>query len=165
MSDSEITFTGERYIPTEQGEIRLEHYQRYAVTLDVVAGKGVLDLACGEGYGSFLMASVAAKVTGVDVSAEAVKHANSNYAIKANNLKFQKGSAASLKLRDASFDVVVSFETIEHLDEQSKMLAEIRRVLRPDGVLIISSPNRPIYSDIGRYRNEFHVKELDFNEL
>jgi len=160
-----MKFTGERYVPTEQGEIRLEHYHRYVIALDGIAGKDVLDLACGEGYGSFLMAKVAGKVTGVDVSAKAIRHANSSYAKRAKNLKFQKGNAIDLDLPDAAFDVVVSFETIEHLAEQSKMLAEIRRVLRPDGVLIISSPNRPIYSDVGRYQNEFHVKELDFNEL
>ena len=165
MATSEISFTGERYLPTEQGEIRLEHFQRYAIALDLVKGKCVLDLACGEGYGSSLMSGVAEQVVGVDVSADAIKHASIKYGRKRGNLKFQKSSAADLPFHDASFDVVVSFETIEHLAEQAQMLTEIRRVLRPHGVLVISSPNRPIYSDVGRYQNEFHVKELDFNEL
>ena len=158
-----MEFTGERFIPTEQGKIRLEHYHRYAVVQHVVAGKAVLDVACGEGYGSNFMAEVASSVVGVDISAEAVLHASSIY--QKTNLEFRQGSATQLDLADASFDVVVSFETIEHLFEQAQMLGEIRRVLRPDGFLIISSPNRPIYSEESGEHNEFHVKELDFAEF
>ncbi len=158
-----MKFTGERFIPTEQGRIRLEHYHRYALVQDIVAGKDVLDVACGEGYGSSFMADVARSVIGVDISDEAVQHASATY--KKPNLKFRQGSATNLDFSDASFDVVVSFETIEHLAEQAQMLAEIRRVLRQDGLLIISSPNRPIYSEESGEHNEFHVKELDFNEF
>jgi GT2 family glycosyltransferase/2-polyprenyl-3-methyl-5-hydroxy-6-metoxy-1,4-benzoquinol methylase/glycosyltransferase involved in cell wall biosynthesis len=158
-----LEFTGERYIPTEQGRIRLEHYHRYAMVSDVVTEKDVLDIACGEGYGSSFMADVARSVIGVDIAKAAVKHASTTY--KKPNLKFRQGSAINLAFADASFDVVVSFETIEHLVEQAQMLAEIRRVLRPNGVLIISSPNRPIYSEESGKHNEFHVKELDFNEF
>lgn len=158
-----MEFTGERFIPTEPGRIRLEHYHRYAITLDAVADKTVLDLACGEGYGSFIIAGVAHSVVGVDISVEAVRHAAENY--QKTNLEFQKGSAINLEFPDASFDAVVSFETIEHLAEQSQMIAEIRRVLRPNGILIMSSPNRPIYSEESGEKNEFHVKELDFDEF
>ena len=158
-----MKFTGERYLPTEQGKIRLEHYHRYAAVLDAVKGKVVLDVACGEGYGSSLMSEVADSVVGVDISDEAVSHATVAYAKP--KLKFLMGSAIALEFEDAAFDVVVSFETIEHLAEQAQMLAEIRRVLRPEGVLIISSPNRPVYSEESGEHNEFHVKELDFNEF
>lgn len=158
-----MRFTGERYMPTEQGRIRLEHYHRYAMVLEVVKEKKVLDVACGEGYGSFMMADVARSVDGVDISAEAVRHATSNY--RKSNLSFQQGSATNLDFSDASFDVVVSFETIEHLAEQAQMLAEIRRVLRPNGIFIVSSPNRPIYSEESGEHNEYHVKELDFQEF
>jgi GT2 family glycosyltransferase/ubiquinone/menaquinone biosynthesis C-methylase UbiE/glycosyltransferase involved in cell wall biosynthesis len=158
-----MKFTGERYIPTEQGKIRLEHYHRYTITLDAVKEKDVLDVACGEGYGSFLMADVARSVAGVDISNEVIDHASATY--KKPNLVFYQGSAINLNFADASFDVVVSFETIEHLAEQTQMLAEIKRVLRPDGLLVISSPNRPIYSEESGEHNEFHVKELDFNEF
>lgn len=158
-----MKFTGERFIPTEQGKIRLEHYHRYAVVLDVVTEKDVLDVACGEGYGSSIMADVAHSVVGVDISDEAVQHASTAY--KKKNLTFRQGSATNLNFADASFDVVVSFETIEHLAEQAEMLAEIKRVLRPDGVLVISSPNRPVYSEESGEHNKFHVKELDFKEL
>jgi GT2 family glycosyltransferase/ubiquinone/menaquinone biosynthesis C-methylase UbiE len=158
-----MEFTGERFIPTEQGRIQLEHYHRYATVLDLVAGKIVLDVASGEGYGSSIMADVAASVTGVDISDEAVQHAASIY--NKSNLTFLQGSATALSFADASFDVVVSFETIEHLAEQAEMLAEIRRVLRPNGLLVISSPNRPVYSEESGEHNEYHVKELDFTEF
>lgn len=158
-----MKFTGERFIPTEEGRIRLEHYHRYAIVLDAVKGKAVLDVACGEGYGSFLMAAHAAQVTGVDISEETIRHATTAYARA--NLKFQQGSATKLGFADNSFDVIVSFETIEHLAEQQEMISELRRVLRPDGVLIISSPNRPVYSEESGEHNEFHVKELDFHEF
>ncbi len=122
-----------------------------------------MDLACGEGYGSSFMADVALSVVGVDISDEAVQNALATY-IKPN-LSYQQGSAIALDFADASFDVVVSFETIEHLAEQAEMLAEIKRVLRPNGLLVISSPNRPIYSEESGEHNEYHVKELDFKEF
>lgn len=158
-----MQFTGERFVPTEQGQIRLEHYHRYATVLDAVAGKKVLDLACGEGYGSNLMAELAHSVVGVDVSFESVQHAAAAY--QKANLTFCQGNAAALNFSDASFDVVVSFETVEHLAEQAEMIQEIRRVLRRDGFLIISSPNRPIYSEASGEHNKFHVKELDYDEF
>ena len=78
---------------------------------------------------------------------------------------FLEGSATRIPLEDASVDVVVSFETIEHLAEHEEMLAEIRRVLRQDGVLLISSPNKAIYTDETGYQNPFHVKELYTDEF
>jgi len=158
-----MDFTGERYVPTEGGEIRHEHFHRYAWVAPLVAGKSVLDVASGAGYGSSLLARTAASVVGVDVSAEAVEHARAAYSQA--NLSFIEGSAAKLPLADESFDVVVSFETIEHLLEQEQMLGEIRRVLRPDGVLVISSPNKEVYSELSGLHNEFHVKELQWSEL
>lgn len=158
-----MKFTGERFIPTEAGRIRLEHFHRYSMIQDLVVGKKVLDVASGEGYGSALLALKALSVVGVDISREAINHASEIYS--RTNLKFVQGSATQLQFDEHSFDVVVSFETIEHLKEQSQMLSEIRRVLKPSGYLIISSPNRTIYSEESGELNEFHVKELDFQEL
>lgn len=158
-------FTGERFEPDLDGEIRLEHFHRYAIALDLVRGKSVLDLACGEGYGSFMLAQHATQVLGIDISDETIVDAQKKYCNKVNNLSFQQGSVSKLMLDDSVFDVVTSYETIEHLYEQSEMLAEIRRVLKPDGILIISSPNKPVYSKNGDYQNHFHVKELDFSEF
>lgn len=158
-----MDFTGERYVPTEGGEIRHEHFHRYAWVAPLVAGKAVLDVASGAGYGSAMLARTAASVVGVDISPEAVEHAKATY--PQPNLSFMEGSASELPLADASFDVVVSFETIEHLLAQEQMLAEIKRVLRPNGVLVISSPNKEVYSELSGLHNEFHVKELQWNEL
>ncbi|MEN5059261.1 glycosyltransferase [Luteimonas sp. TWI1416] len=159
-----IEFTGERYVPTEQGVIRQEHLHRYAWCLPLVDGKDVLDIASGEGYGSAMLARRARSVCGVDISLEAVGHAAARYA-DIDNLCYLAGSAASIPLNDDSVDIVVSFETVEHLLEQHEMLAEIRRVLRPDGVLVMSSPNKAVYSDQAGYHNEFHVRELYLDEL
>ena len=160
---STLTFTGERFLPEVRGAIWYEHWHRYAVVAPLVAGKRVLDAACGEGYGSYLLAQSAQAVDGIDLSAEAVAHAAQRYA--KDNLTFRAGSVTALPLPDASVDVVVSFETIEHLTPQREMLAEFRRVLRPDGVLAISSPNRPVYNEGGGVANHYHVRELDRTEL
>lgn len=159
-----MKFTGERYVPSEAGEIRYEHLHRYAWCAQLLAGKNVLDIACGEGYGAAMIANHAASVIGVDISAEAIEHAARAYQGKAN-LRFERGSAAAIPLHDACVDAVVSFETIEHLLEQEEMISEIRRVLRPDGFLIISSPNKDVYAKWNGAHNEFHLKELRFDEL
>ena len=162
MADK-LEWTGERYMPSEKGKIRLEHYHRYAVALESSKDKDILDVACGEGYGSSMLATVAKSVVGVDISDEVIAHASDSYAT--SNLVFQQGNVTKLDFEDDSFDVVVSFETVEHLAEQTEMIAELRRVLRADGSLIISSPNRPVYSEESGEVNDFHVKELDFSEF
>jgi SAM-dependent methyltransferase len=161
---NELSFTGERFHPNLAGEMWAEHWHRYHFVLPLVAGKNVLDVASGEGYGSALMATVAHAVSGVDVSADAVAHAAAAYAGR-QNLEFRQGSCAKLPFDDATFDAVVSFETIEHIHEQTGFLDEVRRVLKPAGLLILSSPNRAEYSDARQYSNEFHVKELYRAEL
>ena len=158
-----LTFTGERFAPEVHGAIWHEHWHRYCVVAPLARGKRVLDAACGEGYGSSLLAKEASSVVGMDLSAEAIGHARLRYV--ADNLAFSQGSCSALPFGDASFDLVVSFETIEHLLAQSEMLAELRRVLVPEGVLIISSPNKPVYSAGGDAHNEFHLKELTREEL
>ncbi|MFO1311891.1 MAG: methyltransferase domain-containing protein [Burkholderiales bacterium] len=163
---SDIEFTGERFVPGVPGEIAHEHWHRYAFARRFVKGRRTLDVACGEGYGSALLASVAASVVGVDVAPEVVAHATSRYRDRAN-LRFEAGSAARLPLPDASVDAVVSFETIEHLprEDQSRMIGEIARVLTADGVLILSAPNPVEYSEKRDYRNPFHLHEPGREEL
>ncbi len=158
-----LTFTGERFLPEVRGPIWFEHWHRYAAVAPLAKGKRVLDAACGEGYGSYLLARGARAVTGIDVSEEAIEHARSRYALA--NLTFTPASVTALPLPAASVDLVVSFETIEHLMAQREMLAEFRRVLTPDGVLVISSPNRPVYNEGGAAENHYHVRELDREEL
>jgi len=163
---SDIEFTGERFVPGVPGEIAHEHWHRYAFARRFVAGRRTLDVACGEGYGSALLASAAATVVGVDVAPEVVAHAAQRYRDR-SNLRFEAGSASRLPLADASVDAVVSFETIEHLprEDQPRMIAEIARVLVDDGLLILSAPNPVEYSQKRGYRNPFHIHEPDRAEI
>jgi len=164
MTESaELEFTGERFTPECVREMAYEHWHRYAWAVSLVAGKRVLDAACGEGYGSHLLKAAAAEVIGVDLSAQAIEHARSKYSD--SNLTFRQADVTQLPLEDDSVDVIVSFETLEHLAEQDEMLAEFRRVLRPDGFLLISSPDRKTYSDDTGYDNPFHVRELYRDEF
>jgi GT2 family glycosyltransferase/SAM-dependent methyltransferase/glycosyltransferase involved in cell wall biosynthesis len=160
-----MEFTGERYLPDMGGELRMEHVHRYAFCLPYVRNKVVLDAACGEGYGSAMLAAAAASVIGVDVSDAAVLHARDRYASLGERLRFDVGDATALNFPDAHFDVVVSFETIEHVLEQESMMAGFRRVLKRGGLLILSSPDKRTYSDEPNFLNEFHIKELYLNEL
>jgi hypothetical protein len=155
--------TGERYLPDYDMDWTLEHVHRYYLAAELAAGKTALDIACGEGYGSRLLADSARSVIGVDISLETVAHARRKYA--APHLSFLVGSAAAIPLADNAVDLACSFETIEHLAEQEAMLREIRRVLRPEGLLIISSPDKREYSDRTGYRNAYHVRELYRDEF
>ena len=159
--------TGERYIPAlMSGQIEVEHMQRYKSVLRLVEGKKVLDAACGAGYGSALMSSVAKEVTGIDISSEAISYDNERYG-HISNLKYIEASIAELPFEDNSFDVIISFETIEHVNEdlQIKFLKEIKRCLNADGVLVMSSPDKRTYSDLLNFDNEYHVKEFYFDEF
>jgi len=160
------SFTGERFIPGVPGEIAYEHCHRYAFARQLAGGRRVLDAACGTGYGSALMADVAAIVVGVDIDPRVVADAAATYASHPN-LRFEAASVTAIPLPDASIDLVVSFETIEHIgaDDQVLILAEFARVLAPRGLLVLSSPNRVEYSDLRNFRNPFHVHELDRGEL
>lgn len=161
-----MDFTGERFIPGDtEKELEIEHMQRYELLQDFVKGKRVLDAACGEGYGSLLLSGTAVSVQGIDISSESILNAQMKYG--AENLRFVTGSIELLPFEDNSFDVVVSFETLEHVDEETQLrfLQEIRRVLTIDGTLIISTPNKKFYSDITKYSNPFHVKELYEDEF
>jgi GT2 family glycosyltransferase/ubiquinone/menaquinone biosynthesis C-methylase UbiE/uncharacterized coiled-coil protein SlyX len=161
-----MEFTGERYVPELAGDIALEHRHRYALACALCTNKTILDIACGEGFGSEMLLKAGNRVIGVDVSEEAIRHAAERY--QDANLEFRIGSCETIPLPDASVDAVVSFETIEHLVAHDAMMAEIKRVLRLGGLLIISSPDKHEYSDVPHYTNPFHLKELysrEFTEL
>ncbi len=160
---SELEFTGERFTPECVREIAYEHWHRYAWASTLVQDKKVLDAACGEGYGSHLLSACAKRVVGVDLSEDAIEHAKSRYG--SERLAFRQGDVTRLDLNDDSMDVIVSFETLEHLEAQDAMLAEFRRVLRPDGFLLISSPDKKTYSDETGYQNPYHAKELYRDEF
>src|SRR5262245_37500562 len=156
-----MQFTGERFVPGTPGQIKLEHLQRYALCREVVRGKRVLDIACGEGYGSAMLAATAGHVVGIDIDQAAAKHARQTYGHLAN-VQFASGSCDQIPLANATVEIVVSFETIEHHDRQTEMIREIKRVLTSEGTLLISSPNKPVYAAAAPEPNPFHVRELTF---
>ncbi|CAI3704967.1 Methyltransferase domain-containing protein [Clostridium neonatale] len=157
-----MDFTGERLVLGKKGieQLEMEHLHRYNIISDLVKDKIVLDIACGTGYGSHILSQNAKYVYGVDISKETIDYCNENY--KQDNLSYMEGSISEIPIEDNSIDVIVSFETIEHVTEelQEQFLREIPRVLKEDGVLIISTPDKKIYSDIPQYTNEFHIKEF-----
>lgn len=155
--------TGERYISGVLGDIQNEHYHRYLFALRYCTGKDVLDIASGEGYGSYLLSQAARTVIGVDIHRPAVDYANRTYL--SNRVSYKHGDATEMPIADASVDVVVSFETLEHFLDHERFCREVERVLRPGGLLIISSPNRTIYTEEANHKNEFHIKELDRSEF
>jgi ubiquinone/menaquinone biosynthesis C-methylase UbiE len=158
-----LEFTGERLTSAITGVAAIEHWHRYLLAREMVRGLDVLDVASGEGYGASLLSQTARAVTGVDNSSIAVAHARSSYV--RDNLRFLEGDALAPPLPDASVDAVVSFETLEHFAEHGQFLAEVKRVLRPGGFLLISTPDRDNYSAASGPPNSFHKRELTAPEF
>ena len=158
-----LEWTGERFLPWhEDAALAAEHLHRYAYASRIARGKRVLDIGCGEGYGSAILAAHAAFVIGVDLDAATVAHAHRKYSNA--NLDFLLASASELPF-SLRFDLAVCFEVLEHLEDQIGIVAEIRRVLTPEGVLIISTPDKRTYTDEMGFENPFHVHELYLEEL
>ncbi|WP_051691688.1 class I SAM-dependent methyltransferase [Pedobacter borealis] len=157
----DLPWTGERLVTYVENYTMVEHLHRYSMLINLVKDKIVLDIASGEGYGSHLLSNTASFVYGVDIDNESVKHANAKYAKK--NLTYRQGSASQIPIENFTIDVVVSFETLEHHDQHEEMLTEIKRILKPGGLLIMSTPEKVIPEN-----NPFHVKELtnaEFQDL
>jgi SAM-dependent methyltransferase len=159
-----LTLTGERTIP----DLEIENYwfRRHQVVYQRLAahcaGADVLEAGCGEGYGADLIAGVARRVVAVDYDEAAVAHVRSRYP----RVDVMRANLARLPLPDASVDVVVNFQVIEHLWDQAQFVAECARLLRPTGLLMMSTPNRITFSP-GRDTpiNPFHTRELNAAEL
>ncbi|MFG1466455.1 class I SAM-dependent methyltransferase [Xanthobacter sp. DSM 24535] len=151
--------TGERFVFSHtESEVELEHVHRYLLMGALCEGRTVLDAACGEGYGTAILALNALSVDGVDLDAETVATASAKYPL--SNIAFRTANVTRLPFEDSRFDVVVSFETIEHIEHQEDALNEFRRVLKPEGLLVISTPNEPVYNHNRTEPNPFHIKEL-----
>lgn len=159
----DLAWTGERLVTSCHRPLVYEHLHRYAVAFGLAKGKRVLDIACGEGYGANLLAGVASKVIGVDLDPGTIAHAKTKYG--RNNLQFVEGSCTRIPCEDQSIDLVASFETIEHISEHDAFLSEIKRVLAPGGILVISSPHKAEYRKVSEAANPFHEAELDHDEF
>lgn len=162
-----LPFDGERFVPGVGAGIAYEHLLRYALAAEVTVGRDVLDVASGEGYGAAQLAAGARSVVGFDASAAAVAHARRRYVCE--NLRFEQGSTRDFfgRCGDACFDAVTAFEVIEHvtMEDQAHLLESIRRVLRPDGFALLSTPDKLQYSDRPLNANPFHVREYYRDEF
>ncbi len=167
-TNNSLVFTGEQMI-LGQGKksSEEEHLARYKFVEPFVKDQIALDVACGVGYGTHMLKTYGANfVYGIDISKEAITYAQNNYS--SNGVKFIEGNAISLPLSHSSVDVIVSFETIEHLKDQDRdlYLSELSRVLKKNGTLILSTPNRRITSPGSKKpMNKFHYREYTLNEL
>jgi ubiquinone/menaquinone biosynthesis C-methylase UbiE len=160
-----LDFTGERVIPgLVDPDLLNEHLARYRFAATFTDGATVLDAGCGSGYGAAEFVT-AASVVGVDISAEAVSHARGNYS--RDGVHFIQASCDALPFADGSFDVLVAFEVIEHLESWQEMLREARRVLRATGMLLVSTPNKAYYAEArgAAGPNPFHVREFEYDEF
>jgi SAM-dependent methyltransferase len=155
----------ERIVPDETSPgILALHLKRYEFARPACRDRAVLDAGCGVGYGAAHLAEVAASVVGVDRDEGAIAYARERYA--RSNVEFRAADLLDLDLEDGSFDVVCSFETIEHLEDVDAFLAEVVRVLRPDGVFFVSTPR--VDETTASPENPFHRVELspgDFEAL
>lgn len=144
----------------EQKFLFQEHLVRYYFASNFIKNKSVLDAACGMGYGSSILSeNGSSKVIGIDNSTEAIEYCKSNYSN--SKLNFELGDCRKISFKKSEFDVVVSFETVEHLENPDEFLLEIKRVLNEQGTLIISTPNMEKYQE----NNPFHKHEFTLNEF
>jgi len=155
--------TGERLTGVVSGRVAIERYHRYLMARDLGRGVDVLDLACGEGHGSALLAQVARSVVGIDTDSQVVEVARREH--PQPNLTFEVGDAGALSLADAGFDVVVWFEALERLAAQERILAELRRVLRPGGLLVLGTPVQALHIAPATSPDPFHVHGLSRGDL
>ncbi|WP_313676822.1 class I SAM-dependent methyltransferase [Mycolicibacterium sp.] len=162
--DGGLPLTGERTVPglaVENYWFR-RHEVAYLHCADICAGQDVLEAGCGEGYGADLLASVARRVVAVDYDAATVEHVRNRYP----RVQVLAANLVALPIPDASVDVVVNFQVIEHLWDQTQFVTECSRVLRPGGRLLMSTPNRITFTPgSDTPLNPFHTRELNAAEL
>ena len=169
-STQPLEFTGEQEIIESDKTppfVRAEHVERYRFACRFASKKRILDIASGSGYGARMLSKTGAEsVMGIDISPECVKYARQ---FGTSKITFEVGDANNLDLLPGTFDLVVSFETIEHLADPRSFLASLSKALLPGGALIISTPNRrfssPLYWLNRKPRNPYHLFELDHKEF
>jgi ubiquinone/menaquinone biosynthesis C-methylase UbiE len=141
-----------------------QHIARYLFATKFVEEKLVLDVACGTGYGTALLAEKAYRAVGIDISKEAIIHCKKVY--KEDSVCFLNMDCTSLAFPNEIFDSIVSFETIEHIYDPEKFVKELYRVLKPGGQVLISTPNRDLYKVYNKNKvNRHHIHEFDASEF
>jgi len=171
MVNDQLEVTGERYHPFLDPkifgpEIHYEHLHRYYFASKFIKNKLVLDLGCGDGYGSHILSKSAKYVIGLDYDEHTINHARRKY-LK-DNLKFILGSAIDIPIgKEKIFDIIICFEVLEHLREHNRFISEIRRLLKDQGILIISTPDKRLFRRKRQpnYKSLYHKKELHFDEF
>jgi SAM-dependent methyltransferase len=161
-----VDWSGERLVPYTVDRVTFsQHLNRYIFASQYADNKRVLDAACGAGYGSYYLSTKGAgEVYGIDIESSAIEWANTTYSKLSNNLDFSIDDINNLKHKDDDFDVVVSFETLEHLPVLDNYFIEIKRVLKKDGLFIVSVPDYNTNIGAG-YPNKFHFNELTFDRF
>jgi SAM-dependent methyltransferase len=164
VTSTRLPLTGERTVPgiPEENYWFRRHQVAYEFALPYVAGQTVLEVGCGEGYGTDLLAGAARRVIGVDYDARTAAHAHSTYP----RAHFVRANLAALPAPTASVDVVATLQVIEHVWNHREFVGECLRVLRPGGLLFVTTPNRLTFSP-GHAEpvNPFHTKEFTAAEL
>lgn len=173
IEQNEAEFTGERLVINKKvkqshANVLEEHVERYRLACDFAKGKTVLDAACGAGYGSYMLAQAGAlHVTGVDISDETISGARETYNLP--TIEFVMGDVNALPFEDRAFDMIVSFETLEHIENGVRWVEESARLLKPGGIFIVSTPNRTVTNPGSRYEeqplNRFHRHECSVYEF
>ena len=161
-----IEFTGERVVPGQvDADLWAEHLSRYAFASRWATGARILDIGCGAGYGTAELAGPARLAIGIDLSPEATAHARAAYPLP--QIRFVPASATALPFADASFHLITAFEVIEHLEDWRSLLAEARRVLHPNGIFLVSTPNKQYYTESrgSTGPNPFHTHEFEYEEF
>jgi 2-polyprenyl-3-methyl-5-hydroxy-6-metoxy-1,4-benzoquinol methylase len=142
-----------------------EHLHRYEEAAKLLPSESltILDIACGSGFGSDYLAQLGNTVVGADLSEATIADCNNKF--HQTNLSFRVVDGTNIQYSDESFDVIISFETIEHTTEYQKMLNEFKRVVKKNGLIIISTPNFLINSPTGVVTNPFHTQEWIYEDL
>jgi SAM-dependent methyltransferase len=161
-----MKLNGERFVEhlNMSWDLFLQHMGRYLFAKSFVSGKTVLDAACGSGYGSKILSENAKKVIGIDKCRETISYCNSRY--KDKNLFYSQMDCKCLAFPASSFDIVISFETFEHLQDPLIFSQELKRVLKDNGIILISTPNKENFSIYTKgKKNPFHFKEFTESEF
>jgi ubiquinone/menaquinone biosynthesis C-methylase UbiE len=161
MSRVNLIDNGERMVPKYHKSklIYAEHVARYRVLDNIVFNKRVLDVACGSGYGTRILSQKASNVVGVDINPDSIKYAKQHYSDK--NIHYICSNATKIPVENNSFDVIVSYETLEHIIDPNAFLNETKRILKKDGIVIISTPN----DKVNPRANKHHLVNYNLNKF